>query len=90
MIYSYYIGVFGNLSLNTMPWVFLSIIVWLVMIGASIWMAYNIETAKKKALVSLVYIFVWLLFGGIVGFVIAALTQFITFAFVSDFTKDYS
>lgn len=90
MEYSYFIGFFDNLSLKIMPWVFVAVIVWLVMIGASVWMAFNTKTAMKKTLISLLYVFVWLLAGGLVGFVVATLTQLITFAFVSDFSKDYT
>ena len=89
MTYSYFIGLFGGFSLEMMQWIFLSIVVLLVMIGISAWMTYANKDAKQKTFVSLIYFLVWLFAGGIVGIVVAVLVHFITYAFISDFKKDY-
>jgi len=87
--YSYIIGLFANMNLETMQWVYLSLVVILVMIGISSVSAFGTQAPKKKTLTTLVYLVFWLFIGGIVGIVIATLMHFVTYAFVSDFRKDY-
>lgn len=90
MTYSYYIGIFDNFSLEIMQWVFLLIVILLFMVGISAIMAFNKHAAKHKTIYVLAYFVSWLFVGGVIGIVVAIMTHFLTYAFVSDFRKDYT
>lgn len=90
MTYSYYIGIFDNFSLDIMQWVFLLIITFLFMVGISSIISFNKHTAKNKTLYVIAYFVLSLFAGGVVGIVVSIITHFITYAFVSDFRKDYT
>ena len=89
MSYSYFIGLFTNLSLDFMPWVFLVVVVLLGLIGISSLLTLSEHNAKQKTLYVIAYFIVCLFVGGLVGIMVSIITHFMTYAFVSEFRKDY-
>ena len=89
MEYSYFIGLFENFVLSGMQWVFFLALMLLLVIGISAFISYGKTSPKTKTIYVLIYLAVSLLIGGIVSIILVALVHFITYAFVSDFRKDY-
>ena len=89
MKYSYFIGLFENLTLSGMQWVFVFVLMLLLLIGISAFISYGKTTPQKKTIYVLIYLAVSLLLGGVISIVVVALIHFITYAFISDFRTDY-
>jgi hypothetical protein len=89
MEYSYLIGFFYNLSLDFMAWVFLGFVIMAVQIGISVFIFDQKTTGFIKTIYILSYCLICMFFGGVLGFIAAALIYLITVAIYSDFSQDY-
>lgn len=89
MEYSYFIGFFVNLDLGLMQWVYVALTMLILLAGSSSALIYSKKSGLKGTINLLSYFFTWLIAGGIMGLVMSVLTHFITYAFISEFKKDY-
>lgn len=91
MQYSFFVGILPNFDLSVSAWIFTVTAMLLLLVGASS-LLYTYMRSKKlsnKIAAFIGFSLSGLIIFGIVGFVIFALAYFASYAFISDFTKDY-
>jgi hypothetical protein len=91
MEYSFFIGILSNFDFTVGGWVFFGAALLLVLLASSslLYVFTKPKAIQFKIAVVMAYICIGLIFLGIVGMIIFALTYFISYAFITDFTKDY-
>jgi hypothetical protein len=91
MQYSFYVGILPNFDLSISGWIFAVIAMLLLLVGgASLLYSYS---RSQKLPIKIGYFIAFslsgLIFFGIAGVIFFALAYFASYAFITDFTKDY-
>lgn len=91
MEYSFFTGILPNFDFTFAGWIFFAAALLLVLVGVGslLYVFVKPRPLQLKIGVTVAYIFTGLLLFGIAGMVIFSLTYFASYAFITDFTKDY-
>jgi len=91
MEYNFFVGVLPNFDFSIGGWVFFVATALLLLVGSSalLYVFVRNRLLHFKIALLVAYVFVGLLTFGVVGMLMFSLSYFVSYAFITDFTKDY-